>query len=462
VSKSGPTSTPSHWGLATSADGHLVIGGCDAVELAEVYGTPLHVVDEDLLRDAARRFRRVFAEALGRVEVFYSYKTNCVPGILQVLHEEGLGAEAISPYETWLALRLGLPGERIIYNGVNKTVEGLRLAVSRGLRSINIDSMEEVHRLREVMGSARGPVTVGVRVSTGAGWKAQFGVEIDSGEALEVFGALAEIPGVVPTGLHVHLGTAIESPSTYARAVARLMDLREEVKRRIGVELGFLDLGGGFPVPTVREFDLRDKVLHRQLRWKARPPASDGSRWEEFAGAIAEVIRRKTAPGGLEAPEIYLEPGRAVTSQAQIFLLRVGVVKTRADGSRIAICDGGRSTNAAPLGSEYHEAFVANRLHAEGMEAQTIVGGLCTPGDWTFVRKDLPPLSPGDLLAVMDAGAYFTSFANDFAFPRPGIVMARDGESRVIRRRESFEALIAMDEGLPAAARRDDPGDPGA
>ena len=136
-----------------------------------------------------------------------------------------------------------------------------------------------------------------------------------------------------------------------------------------------------------------------------------------------------------------------------MLLLGVGVVKQREDGSRIAITDGGRSTNAAPLGNEYHEVLLANRLSAVGAEPHVVVGGLCTPGDWTFVRKDLPRLEPGDLLAVMDAGAYFTSFSNDFAFPRPAVVIARGGEARASRQRESFEYMIELDEGFgPAPA----------
>ena len=442
------TPGPEAWGFGANAAGHLLIGGCDTVSLVEQFGTPLHVVDEDGLRRTAQRFQRVFSDALGDVAVFFSYKTNCIPGILRILHEEGVGAEAISHYETWLALELGLAGERVLLNGVNKPLEALRLAVSRGIRGIHIDSMDEVDRLRSVMDQASGPVRVAVRVATGAGWKAQFGVEIESGEALAVYKRLAEIPGVVLAGIHVHLGMSIESPAVYAKAVRVMMDLRRDIERATGTCLEYLDLGGGLPVPTVKEFGPKDAILHKRLRFRATPPDPSRLRWEDFAAAIALELERGEQRTGMSRPRIFFEPGRALTSQAQALLLGVGVVKVRADGSEIAICNGGRSTNAVPLGNEYHEVLLANRLSAAPERAYTVVGGLCTPGDWTFMRKDLPPLVPGDLLSIRDAGAYFTSFANDFAFPRPAIVGVREGKARVLRHRESFEAMVAMDVGM--------------
>jgi diaminopimelate decarboxylase len=456
VSLPGPG--PEQWGFERNELDHLEVAGCDVVDLAAELGTPLHVVDEGGLRRAAREFRRVFGGALGDVDLFYSYKTNCIPGVLRVLHEEGVGAEAISTYETWLALELGLPGERILLNGVNKPSDGLRLAVSRGLRGIHIDSLDEVPRLAGVMDAAVGPVRVGVRVATGAGWKAQFGVEIESGEALEVYRRLALVPGVVLSGIHAHLGTSVESPAVYARALEVMLDLRAEVQRATGQLLEYVDLGGGLPVPTVREFGLRDALLHKRLRLRASPPDPGRPGWAAFASAIASALERGAARTGLPRPRIFFEPGRALTSQAQVLLLGVGVVKRRADGARIAIVDGGRSTIAAPLGNEYHEVLLASRLSAAGSEPHTVVGGLCTPGDWTYVRKDLPPLAPGDLLAVMDAGAYFTSFANDFAFPRPAVVLVRDGKPTVIRRRETFEAMVAMDAGMDGEGSTRPPG----
>jgi diaminopimelate decarboxylase len=442
------SSAPEAWGFARGASDHLVIGGCDAVELAREHGTPLPMVAEDALRRAAREFQRVFAAAIGDVDVFYSYKTNCIPGVLRVLHEEGIGAESISTYETWLALRLGLAGDRILLNGVNKPLDGLRLAVSNGLRGIHLDSLEEVPRLAEAMADAAGPVRVAVRVSTGAGWKAQFGVEIESGEALEVYRRAAAIPGVVLSGVHVHLGTSVEDPGVYAHATTALCALRAEVARATGSVLEYLDLGGGLPVPTVKEFSLRDSLLHKRLRFRATPPDPRRPGWPEFAAAVARALDEGGRKAGLPRPRIFFEPGRALTSQAQVLLLGVGVVKRRADGARIAITDGGRSTNAAPLGNEYHEVLLANRLAATGALPHTIVGGLCTPGDWTYVRKDLPELVPGDLLAVMDAGAYFTSFSNDFAFQRPPVLLASGGKARVARARETFEYMTGMDGDL--------------
>ena len=165
------------WGLTINDRDHLVLGGCDLVDLAETYGTPLYVVDQGVVRHSFRTFLNAFRDSYGAAVVFYSYKTNCVPALFRVLHDEGCGAEVVSPFELWLALRLRVPPSRIIYNGVNKSLADLTAAVQQGVGLINVDSIGELHRLSRAAAELARRVNVGLRIAPGVGWAAQFGLQ---------------------------------------------------------------------------------------------------------------------------------------------------------------------------------------------------------------------------------------------------------------------------------------------
>ncbi len=165
------------WGLDVNHKDYLVFGGCDMVELAEHYQTPLHIVDKNKLRHNYYNFIKAFTDFYPKVDVFYSYKTNCVPGILRVLHEEGCGAEVISPYELWLASKLDVDSSKIIYNGANKSIENLKMAIQKNIGFVNIDSENELHRLKSVSDEIKIDVNFGMRIYPEVGWRAHFGME---------------------------------------------------------------------------------------------------------------------------------------------------------------------------------------------------------------------------------------------------------------------------------------------
>src|SRR5262249_8853267 len=181
-----------HWGVRVNDQDHLVFGGCDLVELAACYGTPVHVVDEQRLRGNYRAFARAFGVTYPRVRVFYSYKTNCVAELLAILHEEGCGAEVTSPYELWLASHLGVTPADIIYNGVNKSTDDLQRAVDLGVGLINIDSAPEARRLMSSAASLKRRVDVGVRLDPRVGWSAHFGLQPDADSLLAVANELRQ------------------------------------------------------------------------------------------------------------------------------------------------------------------------------------------------------------------------------------------------------------------------------
>ena len=437
----------SDWGLTRNAADHLVLGGCDLVALAQRYGTPLHVADETAIRRHYGALLGAASAGPSRARVFYSYKSNCVPGLLRVLHAEGCGAEVISPYELWLARRLDVPPSQIIYNGVNKSLDDLRAAVELGVGLINVDSLAELRRLSSIARPGQPPIDVGVRVFPSVGWRSHFGVD-PRREPLVAACREGEAAGLVHVkALHVHFGSGLRATSPYDRAIDFVCQTARDLRDRAGVEIEAIDVGGGFGVPGVRPLTAAEVGLYRL--WSVPPRAPDARgcpSLQEFGRAIGDAVTRSAARHGVRQPEILLEPGRALTSAAQVLLLTVKEIKRRGR-TWFAVVDGAMQQMAFPLSYEYHACLVASSASGQRPPRRYfVVGPLCSPEDVLYRNWRLPELSEGDVLAVMDAGAYFTSFANNFSFPRPPIALVQDGRDRLIRQRETFAAIAAPDD----------------
>ena len=436
----------SSWDLSIKSNDHLLMDDCDLVELANRYDTPLHAVSKRRLVENYGRFFNAFKSFYPKLEICYSYKTNCIPGILSLLHREGVGAEVVSPYEFWLALKLGVPPEKIIYNGPNKNYEALRLAVEKGIRLINIDSLDEITKLDDITFKMNKSQAIGVRILPITGWRAQFGLGINSGEAFEAFSKLSKIKRLRVKGLHFHIGTMVKDPMMYINNIKMALSFAKHIKTKLGINIEYLDIGGGFGVPTIKTFNARERSLHYYYRRCLVPPRQKvSSPIEIFAEKITNTIIKLCKLYRLQEPILLLEPGRFISSNAQILLLRVNTIKKRKKGINFAITDGGRVNIAYPVSNEYHQIFVANRMNNRNKQRYHIVGGVCTPGDWLCLGRMLPSLSAGDILAVMDAGAYFSSYANNFSFPRPAIVVVAGGAHNIIRQRETYDYMIAGD-----------------
>jgi diaminopimelate decarboxylase len=437
---------PSLWGMEINNQDHLVSGGCDVVELAKTYATPLHVVDEDKLRANYHKFYNTFQRFYPSVEVFYSYKTNCVAGVLKILHEEGAGAEVISPYELWLALQLSVPPDKILYNGVNKSQESLRIAIKQGIKAVHIDSWNELYHLQDLTKELGKTLNVGIRVRPSVGWRWQFGFDLSNGEALQAYGALSQMNHLRPEGVHFHIGSNLKKPELYTRAIWQVCRLMKELKDRSGLELNYVDIGGGIGIPGVKTFTLFERGLYYLWdRLPQVPKESDDLSLETFARTIGNTLLKGCEYYHVPSPTLLLEPGRALSGDAQILLVTVGSLKQDGKGRSLALTDGGSANIAFPVSFEYHEVFVANKARMRSEIPYRITGQVCTPSDILYRRKKLASLEEGDILAVMDTGAYFTSFANNFAFPRPAIVSVSRGQARIVRKRESFEKLTACE-----------------
>jgi diaminopimelate decarboxylase len=436
--------SPALWDLTTSASGRLVWDGVELVELASRFGTPLQVVSRARLESDYKRFRDAFASRYPKVDIAYSYKTNPLPGVIDVLHRCGATAEVISEFELWLALELGMPGRRIIFNGPAKTRDALDLAIQNGIKIINIDGFTELEMLEEVAARSQRRQKVGLRVVTSVGWSGQFGMSIADGTAMSAFRRLKESAFLVPCGLHVHLGNGLRNTGIYVSATREALAFLRVVRAELGIEVEHLDLGGGFGVPTVRPFSTFD------LRYSANgfpvraPQPGEAPSIEDYATAITDLLRSEISVPPERLPELILEPGRAITSSAQLLLLKVLAIKQGSAGDSKVILDGGKNI-AMPPGWEYHEAFLTDSSADRPLRRYSVYGPLCHTGDVMFIARQFPELQVGDVIAVMDSGAYFIPNQMNFSNPRTAAVILEGGRAATIRARESFNDLVRLD-----------------
>jgi len=252
---------PNVWDMTPNKEGHLAIDEIDLVDLADSYKTPLHVVNTSRLKKNYFNFLDCFTRHYSRIEIGYSYKTNPLPAVISKLHEFGASAEVISHFELWLALRLGVPPEKIIYNGPGKSVESLDIAVKKGIKIINIDSMGEIDTLDTIAEKYGIIQPVGIRVVTSVGWSGQFGLSISSGAAWQAVDKIKQKPHLKLVGLHFHLGTGIKDVTIYLQAIVDVLEFDQKLRRKAGINVKFLDFGGGFGIPSVAPYTSLDHRL---------------------------------------------------------------------------------------------------------------------------------------------------------------------------------------------------------
>jgi diaminopimelate decarboxylase len=309
---------------------------------------------------------------------------------------------------------------------------------------INIDGELEIETIDRLARQNGHKQQVGLRVVSSVGWKSKFGFSIESGHAFRAYQRINELQNLIPCGLHFHLGTGINNTNLYLRAIQEAIDLSMLLKDQLGITLRYFDFGGGFDVPTVRSFSNFNRHLGGNYLVK-KAKVRKTQTLSEYGRAVTELFARYYPPSLDDPPTIVLEPGRAITSSAQSLLLKVLDIKRPRNGIAEVILDGGNNF-APPLNWEYHEVFHASNMKAPPDKFYTLFGPLCMLGDALFQIKRLPLLERDHILAIMDAGAYFTSMQSNFCFfPRPPVVLVKDLRHKLIRKRETFEDMIAQD-----------------
>ena len=449
--------SPGVWGLHVIPGGALALGNHGLVGLARSYGTPLHVINQTLLMKNAAHFREAAVNSYpGRVSVYYALKCNSVPAVVDAVLRTGPGLEIMTEYELILALRLGCPPENIIVNGPCKTDHFLGACIDAGVRLVIVDSLAELRALDAIAGARGIRSNVLLRVNpdftprgmnrgtaTGSRRGCAFGLDLKSGEVRRALGMLADLPGIGFEGFHVHIGTGIRRPRDYALALRCLGPLKEAAREE-GQRIGILDVGGGFAAPTTRELGTREFLLYQALgRLSERMGEEECGTPEAFASAISGAVMERFGPG--ELPELLFEPGRCIASAAQFLLLTIHRVKERPGVGRWLIADGGLSTVTLPTFYEYHEVLLCDDVFRPGASRATIIGPACFAGDVIYRNKLMPDVHPGEVIAIMDSGAYFTAMESSFGFPHPAIVAVNGATCTLVRTRETFDEMACRD-----------------
>lgn len=433
------------WDLEVNNQGHIAVDGIDTLDLLDQYGSPLLVVNKKMLASDIQQTKSAFSNAPAGSKILYSYKTNCIPGILSEIHNLGVGAEVISPYELWLAEQLQVPGELIVYNGVNKTDESIRRAIRLNILSINIDCEEEVDRIYSIAKDMNKKASVGVRL--GLVSKSQFGLDVESGEALRVCKQINSLADYLDfKSIHFNITSNAKCASGHKYYVHKALEFICELKQKTGTDISYLNIGGGFGVQTTKNMSHKEYSMYRLFGCLPSPPLlEDCQSFNSFFNEILTCIKETCSRQNIEMPKILIEPGRLITSKSEFLLTRVNAIKRKSDGTQFAITETGRLSLTFPCDFEYHEVFVADRPNNKMTHRYHVMGRICTSADWMFKNRYLPKLHSGDVLVIMDAGAYFSSYSTTFAFPRPAIVLVSNGKSHVIRKLETFEYLTALD-----------------
>jgi diaminopimelate decarboxylase len=449
--------TPEDWGFGMTGSGELKMGDCSCIDLAKIYGTPLHVVDEQGLITTAENFLQCFSDAYpGRVSVHYAFKCNPVPGVIEVIRRTGFKAEVMSEFELAIALKLGFKGQDIIVNGPFKPDSLLTACIENDIRLVIADSLQELQRLNLMAGRLKKSVNILLRINpdyipkgmnkgsaTGSRKGCSLGFDLKSGEGMKILDELPGLEHVRFNGFHFHIGTGIRHPDDYRKALELLRELVAKAFNR-GLEVRIMDIGGGFAATRTREMTTREMLLYQAvdcLPSIQRSPDKQG--FKDFAKQVTTGIRMLFPDGNW--PELITEPGRCISSSSQVLLLGVHHVKEREGLKKWLTTDGGIGTVTMPTFYEYHEVFLCNDVHRPRTEHVNINGPGCFASDMVYRNKYMPDTKPGEILAIMDSGAYFTSWESNFGFPRPAIVAVADGKHRLLRRRETFKDMVGRD-----------------
>lgn len=436
--------SPQLWDLSYAQDA-LTLHGVDLNDLLARYGSPVHLLNIQKLKQNARAM--MYGHQSNQLlNVYYSYKTHPVPRILQLLHSYGVGAEVISPYELWLALRLGVDPQKIIYNGPAKSDESIETAISQGIRLLNVNHREEIERFAQIARQVGKKANIAVRLVFSKGWSGQFGLGVDTGEALDAYRQALSMPELNVIGVHCHRGVLFEGIDDMASYLQGIKQFLDTLHQELEFHPEILDVGGSIGIPTVRSLSDFDKKISTTFRIEAREPSPQTyPTLEDFAEFIAKDLNHYFQSVNRPVPELAVEPGRAITGNTQFLLSRIVDTKETAETFTYGILDAGVSV-AEIVQTEFHQVFPVHQKSQQPEELYRLVGPICHMGDTLYHAWRLPKLVKGDALAIMDSGAYFVPEARAFSFPKPGIIgLESNGESFVIRKSDTFESIIHMD-----------------
>ena len=420
-----------------NGQGHLVIGGCDVLELASKFGTPLYIFDEETLRSRCRQFMGEFRARHPDTAVIYACKAYVNPALARLFMEEGLGLDVVSGGELAVARAVAFPPEAVYFHGNNKGLEELREALAWNIGRIVVDNFHELELLDRLAREAGRVQEILIRVSPGVDphththtttgtLDSKFGFPIQTGQAEKAIRVALQSSGLKLAGLHFHLGSPIFELEPYKVAMEVVLDFASRFREE-GLTLQEISPGGGFAIAYTRD----------------QKPPSIG----DYAEAIVSTMLATCRTLGMKVPRLVVEPGRAIVGPAGVALYRVGAVKDIPDVRKYVSVDGGMGDNIRPaLYDAAYEAVAAGKMNMEPSDEITIAGKFCESGDVLVRDITLPSVEADDVIAIPASGAYCLSMASTYNLhPRPPIALVKGGDARLIRRRESYQDMMLCD-----------------
>lgn len=417
-----------------------LVGGVNLVELAHTHGTPLFVLDEATIRASAKAYKETLAQVYsGQSLPLYACKANMNMGLVKLMEQEGMGLDVVSGGELYTAIQAGFPMERVLFNGNNKTIQELELAIHHGVGRISVDNFQDLEFIHKVASSKDKKVDVLLRITPGI--ECHTHDYIKTGHIDSKFGFdLSQLPAAIDMiqgdfretinlkGLHAHIGSQIFETRPYEDLIEIMLNIYYNIREQYdGLVLEDIDLGGGLGVTYMGQDD---------------PPAVPAA-VQRIAEKLANYAKRLNYP----LPRLLMEPGRSMVATAGLTLYTVGSMKDVPGLRKYVAVDGGMGDNIRPaLYQAQYSAVVANKINAPVEETVTIVGKYCESGDVLIKGLPVPHLENGDILAVFGTGAYNYSMASNYnRFPRPAVVLVEGGKAHVLVQRETYDTIIQQD-----------------
>lgn len=426
-------------GLNVNENGHLTISNCDVTELCKKYSTPLMIYDEQQIRQNCRDFVSSIEENYdGHGLVCYASKAFSCLEMCRICKEEKMGLDVVSGGEIYTAVKAGFPTEKICFHGNNKTNDELTMALDNNIGRIVVDNIEELNRLSMLASKTNKTAKIMLRIKPGIDAHthnfirtgqidSKFGFALETGEAIKAVKVAIDCNNIDLVGVHCHIGSQIFDIDPFELAAKVMIDFIADVKDKTGFEIKELNLGGGFGI----------KYLESE-----KP-----ERFTEYMKRVALVVKAEAKEKNIELPFILLEPGRSIVGAEGITVYTVGAVKHIPNIRTYVSIDGGMTDNPRYIlyQSEY-EAICANKANEPKNTKVTIAGKCCESGDLIQENAELQTVDSGDLIAVFSTGAYNYSMASNYnRIPRPAVVMANNGKSKVIINRETYEDIVRND-----------------
>ena len=425
--------------LNTNEKGHLTIGGCDTVELAKEYGTPLYVLDETTIRNTIRSYVSSFNKFYdGNGMPLYASKALSCKELCRIAKEENIGLDVVSGGEIYTALQAGFPMEKVHFHGNNKTEDEIRFALKSKVGKFVVDNLYELELLNKIAGEMNIKADISFRIKPGVDAHthnfirtgqidSKFGFALETGEAFEAVKEALKLDNVCLKELHCHIGSQIFDIEPFVTAAEIMIDFMAKIKSELGAVISELNLGGGFGIMYTSD----DEPVP----------------YENYMDKVSVAVKAKCAEHGLPVPFIYIEPGRSVVGEAGITLYTVGGNKEIPNVRTYVSIDGGMTDNIRyALYQSAYTVVNASKADKPADEVVTIAGKCCESGDLVQEHTKVADVQVGDILAVLSTGAYNYSMASNYnRIPRPAIVMVKDGKSRVIVKRESYEDIVRND-----------------